>query len=130
MRFRDFLRVGTAFAAMLFASVLSAHHSTAGEDESRTLVAKGVIKEVSWTSPHALFVVARTDESGNPVVVRVTAFAPGLMAKQGFVPRDFRPGSEVELYYHPNRNDDLSGVMVKIVIADGRELNGGSLPTR
>jgi hypothetical protein len=63
MRHR-FLGVALAVAAVLAtASVLSAHHSVAGQfDESKSVTLKGVISKVDWVNPHIyLYIDVKTD---------------------------------------------------------------------
>ena len=63
MRHR-FLGVALAVVAVLAtASVLSAHHSVAGQfDESKSVTLKGVISKVDWVNPHIyLYIDVKTD---------------------------------------------------------------------
>jgi len=58
------LGVALAVVAILAtASVLSAHHSVAGQfDESKSVTLKGVISKVDWVNPHIyLYIDVKTD---------------------------------------------------------------------
>jgi hypothetical protein len=58
------LGVALAVVAVLAtASVLSAHHSVAGQfDESKSVTLKGVISKVDWVNPHIyLYIDVKTD---------------------------------------------------------------------
>jgi hypothetical protein len=103
-----------------------AHHSSAGVDETQTLSADATLKQFSWSAPHAQIIVTYRDEKGNDVDVSVTSFAPGILIRQGFSPKDFRRGDKIKLFWHPNRNGSAGGILAKIVTADGRVLNGES----
>ena len=109
-----------------------AHHSSAGVDETQTLSADATLKQFSWSAPHAQIVVTYRDDSGKDIDVSVTSFAPGLLIRQGFSPKDFRRGDKIKLFWHPNRNGSAGGILAKIVTADGRVLSGegpgGGLP--
>jgi hypothetical protein len=50
-------------AVVATASVLSAHHSVAGQfDESKSVTLKGVISKVDWVNPHIyLYIDVKTD---------------------------------------------------------------------
>jgi hypothetical protein len=50
-------------AVLATASVLSAHHSVAGQfDESKSVTLKGVISKVDWVNPHIyLYIDVKTD---------------------------------------------------------------------
>jgi len=101
-----------------------AHHSAAGVDQTRTLSADATLKEFSWSAPHAQIIVTYRDENGKDVDVSVTSFAPGILIRQGFSPKDFRRGDKIKLFWHPNRNGSAGGILAKIVAADGRVLSG------
>ena len=101
-----------------------AHHSSAGVDETQTLSADATLKQFSWSAPHAQIIVTYRDASGKDVDVSVTSFAPGLLIRQGFSPKDFRRGDKIKLFWHPNRNGSAGGILAKIVAADGRVLSG------
>jgi hypothetical protein len=106
-----------------------AHHSTAAVDQTQTLSADATLVKFAWSAPHAQIVVAYQDESGKNVELSVTTFAPGMLIRQGFSPKDFRRGDKIKLFWHPNRNGSPGGVLSKIVTADGRVMSGEAYGT-
>jgi hypothetical protein len=109
---------------MVATGVALAHHSAAGIDTSKTLSADATLKQFMWSAPHAQIVVDYRNEAGKDVELSVTTFAPGMLIRQGFSPKDFRPGDKIKLYWHPNRSGSPGGVLSKIVTADGRTMTG------
>ena len=109
---------------LLSAHPALAHHSAAGIDTSKTLSADATLKSFAWSAPHAQIIVTYQDESGKDVELSVTTFAPGMLIRQGFSPKDFRPGDKIKLFWHPNRSGSPGGVLSKIVTADGRVMTG------
>lgn len=101
-----------------------AHHSSAGIDTSITLSADATLKQFTWGAPHAQIIVDYRDESGKDVELSVTTFAPGMLIRQGFAPKDFRRGDKLKLFWHPNRSGSPGGILAKIVTADGRTMDG------
>jgi Family of unknown function (DUF6152) len=101
-----------------------AHHSSAGIDTSRTLSTDATLKSFAWSAPHAQIIVTYQDETGKEVELSVTTFAPGMLIRQGFSPKDFRRGDKIKLYWHPNRSGSPGGILSKIVAADGRVMTG------
>jgi len=101
-----------------------AHHSAAGIDTSKTLSVDATLKQFTWSAPHAQIVVDYQDEGGKDVELSVTTFAPGMLIRQGFSPKDFRHGDKIKLFWHPNRSGSPGGILAKIVTADGRVMNG------
>lgn len=117
--------LGKAFTAAVGVSLLlalpaSAHHSFAAYDLSKKVTVTGTIKEFRWGAPHAALLLAYVDGKGKKVDLMVQSGAPAAFARQGFNPKDFRPGQKVELAYHPNRNSSLGGAMASLKLADGR----------
>ncbi|MGZ4819632.1 MAG: DUF6152 family protein [Terriglobales bacterium] len=115
----------TACALLLVTAVPAlAHHSSAGTDTSKTLEADATLKQFTWSAPHAQIIVTYKDESGQPVELSVTTFAPGMLIRQGFSPKDFHSGDKIKLFWHPNRSGTPGGILAKIVTADGRVMTG------
>ena len=123
---RLMLRSGIA-AALLLATPAWSHHSDAGFDGSKTVSLKGTIKLFAWSAPHSQVIVAFTDEKGADQEIGISTVAPSALLRQGFTPKDFRRGDRIEVFYHPARDGSLSGIMVKLVGADGKTLTGGPL---
>lgn len=123
-----------ASALVLFGgSPAWAHHSAAGIDQSQTLSADATLKQFAWSAPHAQVIVTYQGDNGKDIELSVTTFAPAMLIRQGFSPKDFRRGDKIKLFWHPNRNGSPGGILSKIVTADGRvmsgeELGGGPIP--
>lgn len=111
----------------LWAFAALAHHSDAGIDQTKTVSVKGTLKQFAWSAPHAQIIVVYQDDKGQSVELGVSTFAPGLLLKQGFTPKDFRRGDQVEVFYHPTRSGAPGGILVKFVGQDGRVLSGEQL---
>jgi hypothetical protein len=123
---RLILRSGIA-AALLLAAPAWAHHSDAGYDGTKTVSLKGTLKLFAWSAPHSQVIVAFTDEKGADQEIGISTVAPSALLRQGLSPKDFRRGDRIEVFYHPARDGSLSGIMVKLVGADGKTLTGGPL---
>ena len=76
------LGVALAVVAVLAtASVLSAHHSVAGQfDESKSVTLKGVISKVDWVNPHIYLYIDVKD--GNETVTWSLGTVPTAMARR------------------------------------------------
>ncbi len=46
--------------------------------------------------------------------------SPLMFSKQGFKPRDFKPGDPVKVVYHPNVNGTPGGALASLTMKDGR----------
>lgn len=99
---------------------VSAHHSYAAYDMTRTLTAKATVKEFYWGAPHssASFVIIEPD--GKQQNITLQGAAPNTMVKQGLHPRDIQKGMKVEITWHPMRSGEPGGTLASIKFEDGR----------
>jgi hypothetical protein len=119
---------GPLMAVMLLAgSAAWAHHSDAGFDGAKTVSVKGTLKMFAWSAPHSEVIVLFKNEQGEEKEIDISTVSPAVLMRQGLKPKDFRRGDQVEVFYHPARDGSLSGLMVKLVGADGKTLTGGPL---
>lgn len=123
---RFILRSGIA-AALLAAAPAWSHHSDAGFDGAKTVSVKGTIKLFAWSAPHSEVIVNFKNEKGEDHEIDISTVSPAVLVQQGLSPRDFRRGDQVEVFYHPARDGSLSGLMVKLIGANGKTLTGGPL---
>jgi hypothetical protein len=117
-------------AALATASVLSAHHSVAGQfDLSKQVTLKGVISKVDWVNPHIYLHLDVKGDDGQ-VVTWSLGTVPTAMARRGGLTRESIAGSSGEVVTvecNPARNGtDHLGWVKTITYADGRryELSG------
>jgi hypothetical protein len=115
-------------AATIVASVLvlsgtvSAHHSAAGIDQTRTVTIVGVLKEFKWSNPHSWMDIEVTDDKGETKVWSVEMTAPTYLARAGWKSNTVKPGDKVTVNVRPFRNGDPGGLFVNITLPDGRVL--------
>lgn len=119
--------VTAALGGAMFFATAWAHHSAAGVDMSVTKTASGTLKEMDWAAPHAAVVVIYKNDAGEMEEVYLGTAAPALITRQGFKRQDFRPGSKVEVSWHPNRAGQ-GGELESLKLEDGRVLTGGIAP--
>jgi hypothetical protein len=119
--------LGSAIAALLMTAPAWTHHSDAGYDGTKTVSVKGTLKLFAWSAPHSQVIVAFKDDKGADQEIGISTVAPAALLRQGLSPKDFRRGDSIEVFYHPARDGSLSGIMVKLVAADGKTLTGGPL---
>jgi hypothetical protein len=119
--------VGSVLVAMAMAIALpvSAHHSFAGYDMTKTFTAQATIKEFRWGAPHSAAVFVIKGPDGKPQEMTVTSAAPTMFVKQGFKPKDFRVGDKVDIAWHPTRNGAVGGILSSMKLPDGRTFKDG-----
>jgi len=123
-KFKIAFRYLTALAVLAVAvGGAQAHHSAAGIDMTRTVTIVGTLKEFDYGAPHALFTIVSKDDKGNEMETKCATISPAGLIKQGFRPKDFVPGDQVEVTYNPNRSG-VGGIMVTLKLGDGRVVQG------
>jgi hypothetical protein len=103
------------------AAPLSAHHSFAGIDMSKTLSAQATLKEFRWGAPHSAAVFIVKGEDGKPQEMTMAAATPSAFTRQGFKPRDFKVGDKMEITWHPSHGGVAGGALTGMKMADGRK---------
>lgn len=105
------------------ASPALAHHSAAMFDMSKSVELKGAVKEWHWTNPHSWLVMEARDASGKTTTVSIEANGPGYLARTGWKRESLKPGDAVTATINPLKDGSPGGNLVKVAMADGRELS-------
>jgi len=119
---------GLAAIAVLAAGIsqVSAHHSAAMFDHSKTMTIKGSVVELRWVNPHVTLTVngsLNADEAPAEWLMEMTS--PGNLVRAGGWRRDaVKPGDQVEVVFSPLRDPDRKGGALKqlTVLATGEVL--------
>ena len=126
MRSGDFLT--RALAAILLVwgpTQLSAHHSTAEFDYTKTVVISGEVKEVQWTNPHSyLQILVATPEGTSTEQWGIEIGAPAINVRLGWRKNSVKPGDKLTLNIAPARDGRKFGTLRFLTFADGRRLDG------
>jgi len=120
--------LGVALAVVAFlatASVLSAHHSVAGQfDESKSVTLKGVISKVDWVNPHIYLYIDVKD--GNETVTWSLGTVPTAMARRAGLTKESisgKVGEVVTIDCIPARDGTKHlGWVNTITYADGHKI--------
>jgi len=120
------LGVALAVVAVLAtASVLSAHHSVAGQfDESKSVTLKGVISKVDWVNPHIYLYIDVKD--GTETVTWSLGTVPTAMARRAGLTKESiagKVGEVVTIDCIPARDGTKHlGWVNTITYADGHKI--------
>ena len=120
------LGVALAVVAVLAtASVLSAHHSVAGQfDESKSVTLKGVISKVDWVNPHIYLYIDVKD--GTETVTWSLGTVPTAMARRAGLTKESisgKVGEVVTIECIPARDGTKHlGWVNTITYADGHKI--------
>jgi hypothetical protein len=79
-----------------------AHHGTGiAYDNTKPTVISGIVKEFSWTNPHAHLILEVKDGKGQASEYAVEMNSPGVMQRQGWTRRQFSVGDQVQITVYP-----------------------------
>jgi hypothetical protein len=115
----------TIVGLILVSIPILGHHGTGiSYDQDKWVAVTGTVIEFAWKNPHSQLYLAVTDEKGNTVRWGLEMSSPGVMIRQGWTNRQFKPGDQVTVNVHPSR----TGAPVGECIPCAGTLNGKELP--
>ena len=102
---------------------LAAHHGRgASFDMQKRLPLKGTVSQVKWQNPHVLIFIDVKDESGKVVTWAFENSNVHTLANQGYNRNTLKLGQEITAIVNPAANGSPLGIIVKVVLADGKEI--------
>ena len=115
----------TIVGLILVSIPILGHHGTGiSYDQDKWVAVTGTVIEFAWKNPHSQLYLAVTDDKGNTVRWGLEMSSPGVMIRQGWTNRQFKPGDQVTVSVHPSR----TGAPVGECIPCAGTLNGKELP--
>jgi hypothetical protein len=108
-----------ATAAVIAASAVDAHHSTAMFDMQKSVTLSGTIKEFQWTNPHTWIVFEVPTAGGGSDEYGIEGMSPNYLARNGWDKHTLSSGDKVELIIHPLRDGRKGGFDVSVKKPDG-----------
>lgn len=116
--------VQVALLAGLLAAPLSAHHSGAGVDRTKTITVSGTVKEFRWTNPHSWIDLEVASEAGRTELWSIEMNPPPFLIRAGWRASTLKPGDKVEVTLNPIRTGEPGGIFVSVKLATGQVLGG------
>jgi len=117
----------TAGAFLLSASALAHHGRALIYDAGKETTVKGTVTEFVWTNPHVQIGIEAADTRGARKQWLLEASSTGILSERGWTRRSLKAGDAVTVTFHPGLKGAATGDLVKVVLADGRELAAGVL---
>ncbi len=103
--------------------VVSAHHSFAIFDQTKTVTIKGVVSRFAWTNPHVAIYV---DAPGPPEQqFKIETGSVNALKRTGWKANVIKAGDEAEVTFKPLKNGEPGGLLVEIKIGDTVLTGGG-----
>ena len=119
-RLRTWLVLLAAFAV---AAPVFAHHGRGATfDMKKRVTLKGVVSQVKWQNPHVLIFIDVKDDTGKVVTWGFENSNVHTLATQGYNRNTLKLGQEVTAIVNPAANGEPIGIIVKVILADGKEI--------
>ena len=110
-------------ATVIAGTPLAAHHGRGATfDMKKQLTLKGTVAQVRWQNPHVLISIDVPDEAGKVVTWTFENSNVHTLATQGYNRNTLKVGQPVTAVLNPAANGAPLGIIVKVILADGREI--------
>jgi hypothetical protein len=110
-------------AVLVAAAPLAAHHGRGATfDMKKRVTLKGVVSQVKWQNPHVLIFIDVKDDTGKVVTWGFENSNVHTLATQGYNRNTLKLGQEVTAVVNPAANGEPIGIIVKVILADGKEI--------
>lgn len=114
-------------AGLLLACVpVFAHHGNVAYDESKLVVLKeATVTRFVWSNPHSIVLFDAKDDKGKVVHWTAESGSPSALTNVGWNRNSLQVGDVITVYLHQSKLGSPAGRFTKVVLADGKTLNGG-----
>ena len=101
-----------------------AHHGTAAYDQKANVSLKATITDFQFVNPHVQYFFDTKDDDGNVIHWNCEGTNPAMLARAGWTKNTLKPGDQVTMVVHPNKDPNVHVVLfVKVILANGQEVN-------
>ena len=110
-------------AVAIAAPPLAAHHGRGQTfDMKKQITLQGTVSQVKWQNPHVLIFIDVKDDAGMVVTWGFENSNVHTLASQGYNRNTLKVGQPVTAILNPAANGAPLGIIVKVILADGREI--------
>src|SRR5438093_7915933 len=111
------------FVLSIVAAPVYAHHGRgATYDMKKRVTLKGTVSRVDWRNPHVVIFMDVKDETGKVVTWGFENAGVSQLAQEGYNRNTLKVGQEITAIVNPAVNGAATGIVVKVVLADGSEI--------
>lgn len=118
-----------AVAALAFGLVSStalAHHGREMYNDQHLITLKGTVTKFDFVNPHVLLYFDVKDAGGKLAKWVGETGSPNMMRRGGWTKSSLKPGDAITISGYPARNGSPNMRFMKIVLANGQELDPAS----
>ena len=107
----------------LAAAPLFAHHGRgATYDMQKRITLKGSVSRVDWRNPHVVIYMDVKDTAGKVTTWGFENAGVSQLAQEGYSRNTLKLGQEITAIVNPAANGNPTGIVVKVILADGKEI--------
>jgi len=124
---RRMCHAGGWLAVVIVAAVVtvSAHHSFAVYDHTRTVTLKGTVTKFQWTNPHAFIELDVPDADGKVTHFSIECTSINMMQRLGWRSNMIKAGDQVKAVVAPLLSGEPAGLLLSVTLPDGKTLEPG-----
>ena len=111
-----------ALMAVLSVPVLAHHGRGATYDMKKRVTLEGTVSKVEWRNPHVIIYMDVKDADGKVVTWGFENSGVSTLAQEGYNRNTLKVGQDITAIVNPAANGAPTAIVVKIVIADGKEI--------
>jgi hypothetical protein len=102
---------------------LSAHHGRGGTyDMKKRMELKGTVSKVDWRNPHVVIFMDVKGADGKVATWGFENAGVSQLAQEGYNRNTLKIGQEITAILNPAANGAHTGIIVKVILADGTEI--------
>jgi len=107
---------------LIMTGAVSAHHSFAMFDQTKTITLEGTVSDFQWTNPHAVIFLEVRNEKGGVDTWLLSMNSPNNLRRQGWRRDSLNAGDKVTIVMHPLRDGGMGGMFLAVTLANGTVL--------
>ena len=117
-------QVAAACALFVVATAagVSAHHSSAGIDRTKSVTLNGTVREFRWANPHCWIDLEAPNDKGAMDTWSIEMTSPTFLLRAGWKASTIKGGDKVSVTVRPMRDGTPGGLFVSVTLPDGRVL--------
>jgi hypothetical protein len=110
-------------ASLAVIAPLYAHHGRgATYDMKKRVTLKGTVSRVEWRNPHVVIYMDVKDAGGKVTTWGFENAGVAQLAQEGYNRNTLKIGQEITAIVNPAANGAPAAIIVKVVLADGKEI--------
>jgi hypothetical protein len=109
--------------SLMIALPTRAHHGTAAYDLDKMVTMKATIADFLWMNPHCEIVFDAKNAKGGVERWALETHPPTMMVGRGWTRKSLSAGEMVTITFHPAKNGAKTGILMRVVLPDGKVLN-------